>query len=309
MTVAWSDDVDEILGGDLVAALGYLTPAKGVVIAPIAPLGLRDRDRGTVTVTTSLALWKKLDRIRRNPGVAMAYHTRELGQTNRPGFVLVQGQATVQEEPNREWLKSIEPNHARDLGPRKTGLVGRLLHTYYWERVAIEIAVDRVVAYPDTEATEEPLVFGTPLAPAPAPQKPPAKGSGPRVDVEQTAKYLRRLPHRLLGWCGSDGMPEVVPIELREATSEGLELKIPTGSVPAGGRRAGLTAHDFEERMQAQHQRVYTGWISSDGAGRAIYAPHTKAGHRLPSGELAYTLACMTLPSRMRAARKAGVAN
>jgi hypothetical protein len=103
-------------------------------------------------------------------------------------------------------------------------------------------------------------------------------------------------------------MPEVVPVELREATSEGLELKVPTGSVPAGGRRAGLTAHDFEKKMQAQHQRVYTGWVSSDGAGRVHYAPHTKAGHRIPPGDLAYTLACMTLPTRMRAARRAGFA-
>lgn len=308
MAVTWSDDVDEILAGDLVAALAYLTPAQGVVIHPIAPLGLRDRERGTVTVTTSLALWRKLDRIRHNPNVAMAYHTRKHGQTDRPGFILAQGKATVQDKPDRAWLESIEPQHARDLGPRRKGIVGRLLHTYYWERVAIEIAVERVVASPDTEATEEPRVFGVPLPPAPAPQRPPKNGSGPRVDVEGVARHLRRLPHALLGWCGSDGMPEVVPVGLREATSEGLALKAPTGSIAAGGRRAGLTMHDFDRRMHGQDQRVHTGWVSSDGAGTVLYAPHTKTGHRLPPGELAYTLACMTLPTRMRAARKAGVA-
>ena len=41
---AWSDEVDEILGGDLAAGFAYLTPAKGVVITPMAPLGLRDRE-------------------------------------------------------------------------------------------------------------------------------------------------------------------------------------------------------------------------------------------------------------------------
>src|SRR5688572_31750975 len=119
MPVTWSDDVDEILEGDLVAGLAYLTPAKGVVISPIAPLALRDRDRGTVTVTTSLALWRKLDRIRRNPNVAMAYHTRKHALTDRPGYVLVQGRASFDPKPDREWLESIEPQHDTFLGPRK----------------------------------------------------------------------------------------------------------------------------------------------------------------------------------------------
>jgi hypothetical protein len=308
MPVTWSDDVDEILEGDLVAGLAYLTPAKGVVISPIAPLGLRDRDRGTVTVTTSLALWKKLDRIRRNPGVAMAYHTRHLGQTDRPGFVLVQGRATFSPEPDRDWLESIEPQWNRDLAPRKGGILGRMLHTYYWERVAIEIAVERVIAYPDTEATEEPHVFGRELAPRPAPQKAPRDGTEPRVDPAKVAAHVERLPHTLLGWCGADDLPEVVPASNAEASSDAIRLTVPTGSVPASGRRAGLTSHDYRERMTAQDQRVHTGWLSSDGAGTVHYSPHTKAGHRLPPGELAYNLACATLPTRMRAARKAGLA-
>ena len=77
--VTWTDDVDEILVSDLAAGFAYLTPARGVVISPMAPLALRDREAGTVTVTTSQAMWKKLDRIRRNSGVAIAYHAREYG--------------------------------------------------------------------------------------------------------------------------------------------------------------------------------------------------------------------------------------
>ena len=109
MPVTWSDEVDEILSGDLAAGFAYLTPAKGVVITPMAPLGLRDREAGTVTLTTSLALWKKLDRVRRNSGVAIAYHAREHGLTDRPGFVVVQGRASFSPTPDREWLESIGP--------------------------------------------------------------------------------------------------------------------------------------------------------------------------------------------------------
>src|SRR3954466_15930115 len=117
--VGWSDEVDELLGSDLAVGLAYLTPAKGVVITPMAPLGLRDREAGTVTLTTSQAMWKKLDRIRRNSGVAVAYHAREHGLTDKAGFVLVQGRASFPTAPDRDWLQAITPGGGRLLGARQ----------------------------------------------------------------------------------------------------------------------------------------------------------------------------------------------
>ena len=110
VTVHWDDEVDAIIAGDAAAGLASVTPARGVVVVPMAPLGLRDRDAGTVTVTSSLGLPKKLDRIRRNPSVALAYHAREHGDSDSPLYVLVQGAATVLERPNRAWLESITRN-------------------------------------------------------------------------------------------------------------------------------------------------------------------------------------------------------
>ena len=72
MPVSWPDTVDEILGGDLTAALAYATPAGGAVVVAVAPVGLRDRDEGTVSFTTSLGLGRKLERIRQEPRVALA---------------------------------------------------------------------------------------------------------------------------------------------------------------------------------------------------------------------------------------------
>jgi hypothetical protein len=308
MAVTWSDDVDEILASDLAAGFAYLTPAKGVVISPMAPLALRDREAGTVTLSSSQGLWKKLARIRKNPSVAVAYHAREHGLTDRPGYVLVQGRASVSTEPDRAWLESITPEWERFLGPRHSGLVGRMMRVYYWQRVAITIQVERVVAYPDTGATEEPGVHGAPLAERAKPQSAPRGGTEPRVPVESLVEQVAKLPHTLLGWCGADGFPEVVPVSAAETTSAGARLTVPTGSVPASGRRAGLTAHRFWPRMVGQEQRVYTGWLSSDGAGTVTYAPHTKAGYRLPPSKLAFILGSSSLATRMRAARKAGVA-
>jgi hypothetical protein len=191
--VSWTDDVDEILASDLAVGFAYLMTAKGVVISPMAPLGLRDRQAGTVTVTTSQAMWKRLDRLRHNSGVAIAYHTREHGLTDRSGFVLVQGRASFQ-----------------------------------------------------TTAIQ--------------------------------------------------------------AGDSGVMLSVPAGSVPDGGRRAGLTSHQFQPRMIGQEQRVHTGWLESDGSDRVENAPHTNAGYRLPRSKLGFILARGSIAFRMKKARAAGVA-
>jgi hypothetical protein len=306
MPVTWSDDVDEILASDLTAALAYLTPAKGVLISPMAPLGMRDRDRGTVTLTSSLGLWKKLDRVRRSPEVAVAYHAREHGYTDQPGFVLVQGRASFG-KPDRAWLESITPEWDRFLVPRKGGLVGRALDVYYWQRVEITIEVERVVAFAATDAIGDPVVTGSPRPGPPPAQDEPKKGIGPRVAPEKVAADVERLPHTLVGWCGADGFPDVAPVSGAMATEDGVRLELPPGSVPAGGRRAGLTAHRFWPRMVGQEQRVHTGWLTADGD-EVSYAPHTRAGYRMPPSSLAYHVGCASLATRIRGARAAGLA-
>ena len=307
--VEWTDEVDDILASDLAAGLAYLTPAKGVVITPMAPLGLRDRQAGTVTVTTSQGMWKKLERIRRSSGVALAYHAREHGLTNRPGFVLVQGRASFPTVPDREWLESITPQWERFLGPRATGLAGRMLDVYYWHRVPITIQVERIVAYPDDAAVGEPRVLGKPLADPAEPQHPPRGGTAPRIDAARVAAHAQRLPHTLLGWRGSDDLPELVPATVTQAGESGLQLTVPSGSVPPGGRRAGLTSHQFQPRMIGQEQRVHTGWLESDGSAEVQYAPHTKAGYRLPPSKLAFTLGSGSIAFRLRKARELGLAS
>jgi hypothetical protein len=185
-------------------------------------------------------------------------------------------------------------------------LVGRALDVYYWQRVAITIGIERVVAYLDDAATGEPVVTGSPRPEQAAPQSEPRKGTEPRVDVAKLATDVERLPHTLLGWCGSDGLPEVVPVSGATVSHDGIRLDVPTGSVPAGGRRAGLTAHRFLPRMVGQHQRIHTGWLSAEGDA-VSYAPHTRAGYRMPPSSLAYHIGCASLATRMRGARKAGL--
>ena len=95
--VEWPDTVNEILAGDLTAGLAYVTPAGGTVLSAVAPIGLCDRAAGTVGFTTSHGFGPKLDGIARDPKVALAYHSRDHGFFRKPGFVVVQGTATVED--------------------------------------------------------------------------------------------------------------------------------------------------------------------------------------------------------------------
>lgn len=310
MAIEWDDEVDEVIAGDAAAGVAYLTPAKGVVVTPMSPLGLRDRARGTVTVTTSLGLWRKLDRIRANPGVAIAYHAREHGFSSSPDFILLQGRASFQRDPDREWLESITPQWERFLGPRERGLRGRLMAVYYWQRVGIEIEVERILRWRSPRCEGEPEVIGAPLPGSPPAQRPPGKGTAPRVDVERAARESRRLPHCLLGWCGDDVLPVVVATTGSTSSEAGLRLETAAAALlPPGGRRAGLTAHAFAARMQGQEQRIYTGWMTVEDDGSVLYSPHTRAGSRVPESRLIFDVgAGVVTRLGLRGARAAGLA-
>ena len=276
----WSDSEDAIIGGDLTAALAYATPAGGAVLTPVAPLGLRDRSAATVGFTTSLGFGRKLDRIKANPRVALAYHAREHGFATAPGVVIVQGTASYDAHPDREVLESrVRPASTRFLGAPRTGFFwGRWLSAYYEDRVLVNVRVQRTISWPDGACEGEPAVAGEPLpAHDPPPQAAPRNGSAPRVDVERAARRVGRLEHALLAWIGADGLPLVAPVGVTGTSSAGIALH---GPLPGGGRRAGLLAHRYEAQLVGLEVRQYTGWLQ-DG----IYAPHTENGFRAPANK------------------------
>ena len=82
--VRWPDAVDEILGGDQALVFAYATPARGVVLTPVTNFALRDRDAGTLSaVNSSVGAWKKLERLQRNPRVAVGARARARAPTRR----------------------------------------------------------------------------------------------------------------------------------------------------------------------------------------------------------------------------------
>ena len=282
----WSDLDDEIIGGDLTAALAYLTPAGGAVLTPVAPVGLRDREAATVSFTTSLGFGRKLERIDADPHVALAFHAREHGFARPSRFVLVQGVASYDAHPDREYLEQhVGPASARFLGEPQRGVFwDRWLSAYYADRVIVTVQVERVVSWPDLACAGDATVAGSPLAHEdPEPQAPPKRGTGPRVDSQRAARRAGRLPHVLLAYRGADGLPLVAPVTVGAPSRLGFAL---SGPLPARGRRAGLLAHRYEPRLIGLETRQHTGWLQ-DG----VYAPHSEGGFRAPANKTLVLLA------------------
>ncbi|MFZ2176866.1 MAG: hypothetical protein WAW17_23080, partial [Rhodococcus sp. (in: high G+C Gram-positive bacteria)] len=285
MPVTWSDEVDDVIVGDLTCGLGVVTSAGGAVVTAVSPIGLRDREQGTVGFTTSLGFGRKLERIKDDPRVALAYHARKhgIGDGNNHRYVLVQGDASFDPHPDRELVERIGRRSVPYLGEPRRGVLfwDRWLNAYYADRVVVTVAVTRAVAWPDLNALGEPEVFGMPLPDTEAaPQAPPKKGTGPRSDAVKCGERARKLPYRLLAYRQADGYPAVVPVEVTGASREGIRMAVPAG-VPQGGRRAGLLAHDYGHQLAGLESRQNTGWIEVTGT-EAVYAPHTAAGFKAP---------------------------
>jgi hypothetical protein len=280
--VRWSDDVDDVIRGDLTAAAAYLTPAGGAVVTAVAPCGIERRDAGVVGFTTSLGFGKKLERIVPDPHVALAFHARDHGFSASPAFVLVQGMASVDLRPSRARLAAAIPQVEPYVGKVVRGPVwDRLLREYYGERVFVDVTVRRVAVWPDLRASGAMEVTGAAWPELAEPQPPPANGTGPRVSVARAARRIAKLPHRVLAYRGADGFPAVVPVQLAGHDAAGLRLVAADGLLPLGHRRAGLLAHAYRPQLVGLSTRTFTGWLAV-GENGAVYAPHTTRGFVAP---------------------------
>lgn len=308
----WDDDLDAIFAGDLTAGLGYRTPAGGVVVQAVAPIGLRDRERGTLGFTTSLGFSKKLDRIAADPRVTLVFHAREHGTATGTRYVLAQGTARVIEKPSEAQRDLVRVHATAHLGPPAEGVFwNRWLREYYVTRVPVEVTVTRILTWPTLDAAGTPdVAAGEPLAAQPAePQRPPKNGTAPRIDVAHASTRLRSAAHILLGYAGADGAPIVVPVELGAVDESGIAVTCAT-PLPPGGRRAGLLGHSYKPRLIGLETRLHTGWLEVGDDGGARYAPHTQVGYRAPASKTLLLLLNGALAKRgVRQAAKAARRN
>ncbi len=286
--ITWSDEIDEILGGDLTAAVGICTDRGGVVLATVAPIGLRDRDAGTVSFTTSLGFGRKLERIHANPSVALSYHTRQHGRSQQPGHVLINGTATIRLPTSGAERNELRERAADHLGPLATGRFWDWwLDAYYQDRVIVDIAVQSVVYTPPGYT---PVVTGRAMPDGtPDEQPPPHEATRARVPLRRVARSLRQSPHRLLSWTDADGDPIITPI--LESRRDGDSFTLRTEMAPPeGGRRAGVLAHDFHPEIVGLRTATHTGWLRVD-QNEVLWTPHTRHAVAVPPNKTIVLLA------------------
>lgn len=292
--LTWSDEIDEVLGSDLAVTLACATPAGGAVALAVTCAGMRDRDAGTVTFTTSKGIAKKLDRIRAEPRVALLFHTRRHGQgSTSPLTVLVQGVAEVVEEPTEAQREQVADAATRFMGTMPSGpLWDWYMREFMEVRVPVIVHATRITTWPDPRLSSASVLGAPPAARAPG-QRPPARGVAPRISLERAARRVRRVPHHLLAFLDADGAPTAVPVSIDGACDTGLRLRTPPGLLPLGPRRAGLLAHDFGPQLVGLDTRYFTGWLQpdTDDEGIAAYAPHTEKGYSVPPNRTLVLLA------------------
>src|SRR5436190_2211832 len=157
---AWPDAVDQVLEGDQCIMLAYVTPAKGVVLLPVTNFGIRDREAGTLdAVNSSVGVSRKLERIRSNPHIALAYHTRRHAWTDRPEYVLVQGRASLS-APHPRYMDTIpEAFEKYGGGYPGGGPISQWWLRAWHIRVGITLAVERIVVWPDLSCNGAPEVY------------------------------------------------------------------------------------------------------------------------------------------------------
>jgi hypothetical protein len=257
-------------------------------VQAVAPIGLRDRERGTLGFTTSLGSARSSSASRPIRAWRWRSMRGEHGRAEARTYVLAQGTARVTEQPSDAMRELVRTQAAIYLGsPREGFFWDRWLRAYYVSRVPVDVTVARILTWPTLAAAgESQAVLGQPLAPAPVePQRPPKGGTGPRIDGARAAKRLRATGHTLLGYAGADGRPVVVPVEIGADDESGIALTCAT-SLPPGGRRAGLLGHSYRPQLIGLTTRQHTGWLEVGEDGGARYAPHTETGYQAPPNKM-----------------------
>jgi hypothetical protein len=288
----WPPEVCEILGGDLTVGIGMPTRMGGVSLSTVTTLGMHDPTDGTVSFTTSLGFGRKLERIADDPRIAVAYHTRQHGRSERPGYVLVQGHASVVVPDDRRRAE-VEERAGSFLGQVASGWFwDRWLRVYYHDRVLVDVSVERLLWWPDGDTAQEPELLGGPLpVPDVPPQTPPKDATTARVPLRKVARKARKLPHQLIGVVQADGMPVLLPVRAIGTSQDALRIEARSPLLPQGERRAGYLAHDFRPGLIGLDNATHTGWLRVGADRQALWTPHSRHAFTAPPNKTVLLLA------------------
>jgi hypothetical protein len=268
----------------------YVTvDVKGQAIAwPVTPY--MGTDGSTLDITTGVGYPKKADDAARHPHVAQLFSDPTGCGLDGPPVVLAQSSATIHDSDfpaNRERYRreSLEKLPAtKELYPPK--FIEPILG-WYFDRIYVKMAPERVLVWPDGDCTKEPTVYGVPLE-ALAGDSPPAgdsshAGDSPPVWDERMDELGSRYDSAVLAWENPDDYPIAVrlPVSIDRNARRIVFPQAPAGVQVRLGK-ACVTAHSHSPEFLWQENFQVRGELTRDGDGLVLVPQKLIGGFELP---------------------------
>jgi hypothetical protein len=226
-------EVRQVFERSFVCEYTSLTRAGRPVTWPVTPYVGKD---GTLDVTTGLSYPDKAERARRDPRVALLYSDPVGSGLDRPPVVLVQGRAAVRDAD----LQANTDRYVREaLTKAGNGLADAPLFllrglTWYFARIYVEVAPERVTWWPAGDLSAAPRTWTCPSGTsfprsdlAPSGPRLPSR-SAPPVDWRPYAVRAMGLGAPVVSMVAG-GLPVTVRARSVVRTGSGFEVLLPAG--------------------------------------------------------------------------------
>jgi hypothetical protein len=248
----------------------------------------------TIDVTTGIGYPKKADDAARNPRVALLFSDPTGSGLDRPGEVLVQGTAQIDDtdldaNADRYFRESGEKlPETKKMHPPK--FVRGALRWYY-ARIYVKVRPERVFVWPEGDPTTAPVIHDAHLEEVRSghveePAVPHAPSGGGNVPWDDRMQELgSRYPEAVLSWVAPDGFPLAVrlPIALDRAAQR-VRIELEPEGLPLAEGRVCLTAHSHGPGFEWQENFQVRGDLVRDESGWSLVPHKLIGGFELPKG-------------------------
>jgi hypothetical protein len=276
----WPADLTAAFERAITCEYASLTQAGAPVTVPSTPYV----GTSTLDVSTGLAYPAKAERARRNPKVALLF-ADPIGIADAP-VALVQGHAAVRDSHLQENTDRYVRLAASKLPEATKGQPRFLLRRmrFYYARIWIEIAPQRIRWWQDRSLSSEPLEWradpSQPLPesdPAPTGRQPSAWLSPPADWREVAARAVRELPLADLTFVDADGYPACIPVSAGALTGEEVPLEIGAGAPPVQAGPVCLTVHGHDAAFTTQENHTLVGTLEQSEDGPRLHVERALA--------------------------------
>ena len=295
MTASLPIDVQEVFERFLTTELTTIDGAGQPITWPVTPYYRRAAP--CIDVTTGLGYPKKADDASANPLVALLFSDPTGSGLSGAPMVLVQGSAHVDDTD----LTANRKRYARESAQKLPGAAKRLppapiqrLFSWYFTRIYIHIAPERVYIWPDGDAAAEPQLYDAHMEEVRSghSEEPPrfhaTPGGGASTWDRRIGELGTRYSTAVLSLVSPDGFPFAIrlPVHVDEA-SRWIRIEgAPTG-IPFQPGLACLSAHAHDADFSWQRNFQVRGDLVSVDGGWALVPHKLVGGIEMPPSRIA----------------------